>query len=171
MKIYQLSCPYVIYEFKDHFKFRDELLALIELEDGQPIVGKDAISKTDWTLPCITSRKYLEFIVPKLHPYMKEIYDKLDHDEFEYQNFWFQQYKTTDKHTWHQHRGASWANVYFVELPEDGPKTTIIDPYTKAEITIDVKEGDILTFPAIAWHCSPPNTSDKRKTVIAFNVE
>ena len=37
------------------------------------------------------------------------------------------------------------------------------------EENIDVKEGDILNFPAYIFHQSKVNESKKRKTVVSFN--
>ena len=82
------------------------------------------------------------------------------------ENFWFQQYKKGDSHTWHRH-GSIFSNVYYVDLPEDSSKTSF--RFRGEEFEVDVKEGQILTFPSYLEHCSKPNLSDKIKTVIAFN--
>jgi uncharacterized protein YjlB len=38
------------------------------------------------------------------------------------------------------------------------------------EFTIDVEEGDILTFPGSVIHCSKPHQSNDIKTVVSFNI-
>ena len=78
-------------------------------------------------------------------------------------NIWFQQYEQHDKHDWHTHTESQFTNIYYVELP-DGEKTELFD-----EVDIDIKEGDILSFPAYIFHRSKPNISNQRKTVISFN--
>lgn len=169
--LYHLGCPFVITNFKRHETVKQEFLELIEHSPGKPITDyTNIISRSDWKIDSSVPRTYIENIIFELNPYMEQIYKELDHNSFEYQNFWYQQYVNGDEHDWHQHRGASWANVYFLELPEDGPKTTFRDSVTKEVIVADVKEGDILTFPGIVWHRSPPNESKERKTIISFNV-
>ena len=73
-------------------------------------------------------------------------------------------------HKWHVHGRAHWSNVYFVELPNRDMKTQIFDIRKEKLIEYDVKEGDIISFPAMLCHSSPPNLSDERKTIIAFNT-
>ena len=46
-----------------------------------------------------------------------------------------------------------------------------INPIKDKVTNMKVKEGDLLAMPAYVWHRSPPNVSDKRKTVIVFNSE
>ena len=81
------------------------------------------------------------------------------------QNIWYQQYNSNDEHDWHTHTGSHYTNIYFVELPDKDMKTEILDM-----ANIDVKEGDIISFPAFIFHRSKPNKSNKRKTVISFNT-
>ena len=62
-------------------------------------------------------------------------------------------------------------DLHYLELPEGTPKTQIINPYNQKDIIeVDVKEGDLLTFPSYVLHKAPKNNSDKRKTIISFNT-
>jgi hypothetical protein len=79
-----------------------------------------------------------------------------------------QQYYKKDTHDWHNHN-CSWSAVYYVELSKDSPRTQLIEPYSSNIITPNVNEGDILIMPGNVEHCSPPNQSDNRKTIISFN--
>jgi uncharacterized RmlC-like cupin family protein len=57
-------------------------------------------------------------------------------------------------------------------MPDDCPQTEIINPYNQKEIIkVDVKEGDILTFPSFVIHRAPVNKSNKTKTIISFNSD
>ena len=50
----------------------------------------------------------------------------------------------------------------------------LIDKYVSIvieNISIDISEGDILSFPAFLVHSSRINKSNKRKIVIAFNTD
>jgi ectoine hydroxylase-related dioxygenase (phytanoyl-CoA dioxygenase family) len=42
--------------------------------------------------------------------------------------------------------------------------------YMGEEFQIDVKEGDYVVFPSMLKHCSKPNETQERKTIIALNI-
>ena len=96
---------------------------------------------------------------------------------------WFNQYiaESGSEHPWHHHAESArkagqknpcinLASIYYVELPDKSLTTILMDPETGKEIIPDVKEGQILTFGADILHKSPRNFSNKRKTVIPFNI-
>jgi hypothetical protein len=87
-----------------------------------------------------------------------------------FSNFWFQQYYNSDFHGWHVHMHCHWTNVYFAELPDLNIKTEIMKFGNNELITYDVQEGDIISFPSMLYHRSPPNPSNNRKTIISFNT-
>ena len=82
-------------------------------------------------------------------------------------NLWFQQYVPGDKHGWHVH-ADNYTGVYYLNF--DGvDKTQLINPYDKAVIDIEAKEGDLIIFPSSVVHRCP--TVSANKTIISFNVE
>ena len=172
MQKYKMGCPYVVSHFPYHDELKKDILKYIG-EIGAPI-NKDDLDKvlrSDWEIDPKIKRKYWSYMYLYLHEHMSEVFDMLGHDKHEYANYWYQQYNKTDRHRWHQHRNCSWACVYYVELPEDAPRTLIKDPFSGEIITPNIKEGDILTFPSFAWHCSPASESESVKTVVVFNVK
>ena len=57
-------------------------------------------------------------------------------------------------------------------MKDTSAKTKFKNCYDKKIIkNINVKEGDLLTFPASTLHCSPIIKSNARKTVISFNSD
>ena len=72
-------------------------------------------------------------------------------------------------HNWHIH-GENYTGVYYLELPDDTPKTELIDQYDK-KITVKANEGDIVIFPSFIIHRGPKVLNDSRKTIISFNLE
>ena len=86
-----------------------------------------------------------------------------------YNQVWYQQYKKGDYHGWHRHPNNTFSNVYYVSLPKNSASTSF--RYSGKEFEINVKEGQILTFPSYLEHCSKPNPSDQIKTVISFNLD
>lgn len=166
-----LKFQYIITQCQRHLEVKQELLKLIEKCPSLSIEDdKDFISKSDWHVPNTIERPYINLFLDSIKPELDIVMEELKQDLYKVTNYWFQQYSKNNYHKEHQHRGASYACVYFLELPEDGPKTTLIEPQTGRHIETDVKEGDILVFPAITWHYSPPNNSSSRKTIIAVNI-
>ena len=171
MQINTLAINYLITPFENHKIVKDDILKILDSDPGRAINNnRDKISKCDYSAKEFTSL-YVNKLIPFLMPCLTKIYKYLEHDDAILDNMWYQQYTHNDNHNWHQHRSSSWANVYYLELPIECPGTILKNPATKELIVPDVKEGDILTFPSIVWHCSPKNTSFKRKTSIAFNIK
>ncbi len=73
-------------------------------------------------------------------------------------------------HGWHTH-SDNYTGVYYLELPDETPKTQIVNPLNQTEIIdLDIKEGDIVLFPSFIIHRAPINKSNKRKTIISFDI-
>lgn len=81
-------------------------------------------------------------------------------------DYWTQIYLKNDTHGWHQH-GVTFASIYYVNYTDDTPGT--IFRYLNKEFSINVKEGQVLSFPGFLFHKSPPNPSDTEKIIISFN--
>jgi uncharacterized protein YjlB len=90
-------------------------------------------------------------------------------ERIELHNFWFQQYKKQNFHDWHVHPGANYSNIYYLELPKKNMATKFFNQYNNKYIEIEIKEGDLLTFPACILHCSDSFYEDATKTIISFN--
>lgn len=172
MKKYKLEVPYIVSKFEKHKEVKKTLLSLIDETPANSLYeASGKISRSDWLISDLSKKKYIKYIQPLINKHISQVYDEIGYDNFKIGHCWFQQYMKNDSHGWHQHRGASWSNVYYVELEKDGPKTIFKNPFNLNEIVIpEVEEGDILTLPGLAWHCSEPNQSTNRKTVYVFNV-
>jgi len=169
---YEIAVPYIVSKFEQHNTIKEQLLDLISKQDC--IAGNvphDRISKTDWYTDIGSTREYWNFLFPMLNEHMKDVMFNLNISEYDITNYWFQQYNHLDTHGWHRHRYCFFSNVYYVELPKDGPRTIFKNPVDGQTILCpEVEEGDIITFPSIFEHGSPPNQNVNRKTVISFNV-
>jgi len=178
IKKYKLDAPFVISKFEAHAQIKDTLLDLISQQISVQETGKregyqnnDKISKTDWYVESGQLRDYWKFLFPYLDTHMAPVFASLYLKSCTYTNYWFQQYEHLDTHGWHRHERCFYTNVYYIELPSDSPRTIFKNPFNDADIIYpDVKEGDILTFPSIVEHCSLPNISIGRKTIISFNI-
>jgi len=154
----------IITKIKNSKKINEDLLKLISKINNPFLENISKVSNTDWSLPREHKREYLNYFFNTIKPYMDKIALKLYSKKWNIHNFWFQQYLKSDKHTWHTHPDSQFTNVYFVELPDESLITQIL-----GHKKIKVKEGDLLTFPAYFYHCSPINKLNKRKTIISFN--
>jgi hypothetical protein len=164
--------PFFITKFEKHEELKHLILSSIKDDSSVKVENDhDVIYQTDWYVDSTVERKYLKLFFDELDVQMKEIFNAIKHDDYCYQTFWFQRYKKHDTHSWHQHRGSSWASIYFLELDSMAPKTIFKNVTNERIFMPDVEEGDIITFPGFVWHCSPPNESENLKTIIAFNVE
>ena len=101
---------------------------------------------------------------------MNTMANKLKCKSWNIYNAWYQIYKKQDTHSWHIHPDVNYTNVYYIDLPEQKIKTQLYDIIEDKIIDeIEIKEGQLFTFPAHIIHRSPINTYDKTKTIISFN--
>jgi len=106
-----------------------------------------------------------------LEKYIRTHCDKLinlnRYQDVDITSIWFQQYEDNGKHGLHTHADGNIANVIYIELPNKDSATKFI--WKGEEYSIDVEEGDIISFPSMLSHYSPTNYG-KRKTIISFNM-
>ena len=67
-----------------------------------------------------------------------------------------------------KHEIYYFTNVFYIQLPSNNMVSQLWDEEDK-KINMEIKEGDILTFPGFISHNSKINLSDKQKIVISFN--
>jgi len=166
MKVHKLNSFYFTKQFENHNFHKNIILGLIK---KIPKNTHDNITHTDWSLPEDYNREYLDYFYLHIKSYMRELNNFLNTKKWKIYNGWFQQYYQNDTHPWHTHDSTNFTNVYYLELPNKKYKTEIFDNLTNKLIDVDVKEGDILTFPAFYSHRSNIILSNERKTVISFN--
>jgi len=172
MKIFEVPTPIFKQEIKEHYSIKKSLLNYFENRPDENVSNEDVISKTDWQTSQIMNKDYIEYFVPQITPYIKNVGKQLHAVDCKIIGMWYQQYLKNDKHNWHTHGGVNWANIYYVELPETNMNTEFYDIVNKKILkSIDIKEGDFITFPANMIHRSPQNISNKRKSIVSFNCD
>lgn len=173
MQKYQLDCAYIITNFKYHNQIKDSLLNLINFTNFQEVIDSGCetnISKADWHDAQNFKREWVQFLLQYLTEPVLDIYKELGYDGYTLHDIWFQQYQKNSGHGWHSH-SANFTNVYYLEMPEESPKTQIVNPYNQTDIIeVDVKEGDILVFPSFVIHRAPPNLENAKKTIVSYNI-
>lgn len=167
---------YVKTKVENHHIIKPLILQYIEEQTSVRDRATSKIYKTDWNdvrynmfsgnaLP-----KYMYYLMPIINGALLENFSKMGAKKINIINSWFQQYVEGDTHEWHNHPSCHFSNVYFLEAPPDAPRTEFITE-TGETLTIDVQEGEILSFPAYYNHRSPVVSSNTRKTVVVFNTD
>ena len=90
---------------------------------------------------------------------------------------WTLSYENGDYHTPHCHGHSGITAILYLNLPENSPNTTYIQPWidiktnVTKQLNIDVKEGDIVVVPSFILHFSSPNKSDKIKRIVSWDMK
>ena len=157
-----------INKIKEHPKIKKILLKQIQ---DTPKSCFEKISFTDWKMPSNIERPYFEetfkTILKKYYlKISKKLYGKHSNIiKLIIHNYWFQMYDKDSTHVWHTHAERQFTNVYFLELSNKKYATNIFGIKN-----LNVREGDLLTFPSYLLHRSPVNKTNERKTIISFNT-
>lgn len=175
MKKIKLTVPAIITKFEEHTLIKDSVLKLIREQDSAERIYEEGTSTLDITRcdykESYDPRPWTDVMQPHLLKALTSIYSELGYASYSIHNIWFQQYNTGSTHGWHVHTKCQWTNVYYLDLPDGTPKTELIDPWSREVITMDVQEGDILTFPSFVIHRAPVNKTATPKTIISFNSD
>lgn len=168
-----IGIPYAVLQFEAHHRLREEILASINCMPVSPISSPDhKIYNTDWCkTDLFKNNEYTEILKLDLFKELSQVFLKFGFKKFTVHNIWFQQYIESCSHTWHNHADCHYTCIYYLEFPQSAPPTQFINPLTDQDIfQVEVKEGDILIIPSMIKHCSPPISTNIRKTIISFNV-
>lgn len=122
---------------------------------------------TDYHISTDIPRIYESLILGHIYNHMRSFQQDFNFNGINLHHMWFQWYPPGGFHDWHVHPLCHFTNVCYINLPDHQAKTEIKD-INHNIISIDVKEGDILTFPAFLLHRSPISTQEK--IIIAFNT-
>ena len=162
---------FVISDVPDHQNLKQKILdGIKKMGIHSSITGTVSLCNTDWELNPNYVRPYFSIVQPLFEDQNKKICSLYTFETTAVvKNFWFQQYAFGDYHNWHLHDSCTYSSVYYVELPEEGSKTTF--NFLGKEFEMDVKEGQIVSSPSMLLHCSKSNKSKKTKTIIAFNTD
>ena len=170
----KLNTTALLKPFKYHDEIKDTLRSMIEtsyhdnLKLGDNEYG-DEIHRLDWSRYPDFNREWVQYLAPKLHEHFLICANDLNYQGVLIKGMWYQQYAKNSVHNWHIH-GENYTGVYYLELPDDTPKTELIDQYDK-KITVEANEGDVVIFPSFIIHRGPKVLNDSRKTIISFNLE
>jgi len=170
---------YASLKVEKHEILKREILRLVdELPTNNNHFWDIKADKIDWVRSAeFSSRAWLQKAVPALQGGLNSFLRSLHKDEAysttaAIENIWFQQYIEGNYHNWHIH-GGTFVMVYYVELPEDAPRTEFLHPFNKELDSVqlnELEEGDLLIFPSYVTHRAPQILhGGGRKTIISAN--
>lgn len=152
---------------KNHSKLKKDIIEELIKAPGSLL---DTVQKTDWKTK-VKNKPYVNLVMPSIKNHITKLINHLYGKNKKIiqsiiNNIWYQIYTEASHHGWHTHAFTQFANVYFVELPNSKYGTEFLN-----EKNIKVNEGEIITFPSWYLHRSPVIKSNKRKIIIAFNLD
>jgi len=172
IKTGDVPCCVYVSDVKDHFNIKQQFLNFLK---NNPLFGYknkqvESLYNSDFYIKSeYKDETYYDLVNPIFKQHNESLSKLLDykHENISIANIWYQQYAKNDFHDWHRHSKSVFNSIYYVDLPAEASKTTF--RFLGKEFQVEVKEGQILSFPSFFEHCSKPNLSDKIKTVIAYN--
>lgn len=170
IKSYQIDNEYFVTEIPDFESFKGAFKEVIkELDSDRIETDYERVDYTDWSSP-YEDKIYAEIVREKIDPFLQAMAEHLYCKVYTVHEFWYQRYKVTDYHKWHNHVGCMYSNVLYVDLPDSKYSTKIFNRYNNKVIQVpDLKEGMILSFPANYAHMSP-TIEEGEKSILSFNV-
>jgi len=169
---------YKVEAFEEH---RDKLLTFFESIDceGAPEKLQEDVV-TDWFNSSVadTHPPYFSYISKILEPELKVINETFGNHETEIVDIWFQQSSGDQRHYVHSHGQDGISCIWYLEYDPSVHNPTkfycpFTDPLTGSqwEFDPDVKEGGLIAFPSYIQHEQRPSFSDKRRTIVSFNIK
>ena len=104
-------------------------------------------------------------------------FSKLIKSNYQISDLWSSSYDKGDYQNPHTHGATGYSAVLYVDLPSLSSPTRFVQPWNDPVIdqtllrNVYVKEGDIIIFPKIVLHFSPPNQDKKRKRIVSWDME
>ena len=159
---------------KGHLEIRDRMLKQIAEVEEESLCVKDeyytdSIAKLDWHNAKDFNRAWVRTFERHYKETIGEAIESMAYTAADMKSIWFQQYLEDGGHGWHIH-GQHYTGVYYLEYSDGCGKTEICSPYNLKRMQVDVKEGDMIIFPAHWIHRGTTNGKN-RKTIISFNFD
>ena len=117
---------------------------------------------------------YIPIVVDIIKPYLQQFAPNIS---IHFSDIWYQKYYKHDYHMTHNHGALGWSSVVYVEFdPEIHTGTRLLSPFgnhidgTVMEYLPKIEEGDMILFPSSILHESSINRTDKRRTIISYNI-
>jgi uncharacterized RmlC-like cupin family protein len=173
----KIEVPILKAKIKNHFKIKENILNILNKNSFKEFTQKDDyindyIHKLDWFMADDPNREWFKIVQQPLYETLLNMAQSIGFTEIALEHVWFQQYQQKGRHGWHVH-GFNYTGVYYLEYnKKENPPTEFLYPCNlKEKFSIDVEEGDIISFPSFIIHRAPINNSLENKTIISFNLD
>jgi len=158
----------------DHDRIKDSLLDYIKNDSHIENIDRsgyynDSVSKCDYKLCKDLNRSWVKKLIPNLNISLQEMFSSMGYTGYSLIDMWYHQYSEGDTYGWHYH-GLQYAGIYYLEFSKNCGRTQMCSPYSFKKQKIEVREGDVVIFPAHLIHRALPNGKE-RKTAISFNLK
>ena len=118
---------------------------------------------------------YASVLIDIIKPYLKKFVGDMP---ISFTDMWYQKYYNGSSHNTHNHGALGWSSVVYVEFdPAVHVATRLLSPFgnhidgTVMEYLPKIEEGDMILFPSSILHESGVQRTDKRRTIISYNME
>lgn len=181
---FSFEIPIFVTHLESHDELKKELLPVIrDIQANQIKTPGSPISQSSYGQGEL-NRKWHPIFRKHTTAHLTALYNELKTPQWDIHQLWFQTYGTGDRHRIHTHGGYTWANVYYIDLPNPELGTAFYHPMlhwvelrghresdSPPVIRPEVKEGDVVTFPGYLEHEAPLVGVSQSKTIISFNVQ
>lgn len=165
--------PYIVLDIVDWQEKKKKLLGILKEENLQK--GELEEIKSDYA----KSNSYDEKVQDILHDEIKTAILNLGLDGFGISNAWFEIAEKGMFHQLHNHGPIGFSAVCYVEYDEvEHTPTQFVSPFANFMdgsvldfSPSNIKEGNLLFFPSSIHHYTVPNKSEKKRTILSFNLK
>jgi len=124
-----------------------------------------------------SGKVYIRYLQDLLNPELNEFCQEAE-VSCQITDAWSVRYEKGDLQTVHNHRGWGFTGILYVEFdPKVHTPTCFVAPWqnprsdtTSLAYPADVKEGTLFIAPSFTHHFVEPNKSNKRRTVLSFDL-
>lgn len=121
---------------------------------------------------------YRDVVVKAVEPCLQEFAEGYPENP-KIDAMWFERSRRSNYHGAHNHGSLGFSAVLYVEFdPALHKPTRFLAPFMSfyaggliEYLPTDIEEGTLVVFPAILIHEAPPNSSDKLRTIVSFNIK
>lgn len=172
------SIPIVHYPMANWAENKKKILDALPAEDETQADPQDNGLYTDFFINSKAGNEelpsYFHTVLGVIRPYLA---DFTEERRLEFVDMWYQKYYKNVEHKVHTHGHSGWSAVIYVEFdPEVHEPTMFYSPFMNPwngnleTFQPPVNEGDMVLFPTTVMHEAPVNRSDKRRTIVSFNI-
>ena len=175
-----LTLPFYHYKSDNWTEEKKVLISILPKED-ESFLKEDKSIYTDFyqNAKTTTPPDYFQTVLSILTPRFKNFVSnyKLSIQNLNVVSMWWQTAYKSQRHSVHNHGGLGWSSILYVNFDSEIHSATTFythyaDPWTglSSSWSPNIEEGDLIIFPSYLNHESSPNTSDKKRTIISFNL-